>query len=238
MSNQTDEITISNQRGYYAGFISRALAFIVDTVLLSLSFIFLAWLINFLTFTMNLNATMNYLSQNVFPGLQPILEFIRSPLFQALLSFVIIMSYYVICWSVAGESIGKALFGLKIVPLRGGRLSFRRSIIRYLSYYLSGIAFGLGFIWVLVDDRRLAWHDKIARTCVIYTWEARPDEMFLSRALKQLNARSQALKRLLRRKSKKSTGQSSESIEALDFQALAEKAFMEENNLQETNIHK
>jgi len=27
---------------------------------------------------------------------------------------------------------------------------------------------GLGFLAMLVDDRRQAWHDKIARTCVIY----------------------------------------------------------------------
>ena len=31
---------------------------------------------------------------------------------------------------------------------------------------------GLGVLWVIVDDRRQGWHDKLAHTCVIYAWNA------------------------------------------------------------------
>lgn len=44
---------------------------------------------------------------------------------------------------------------------------------RVLGYYISFLALFLGFLWVLVDDRRQGWHDKIADTIVVYDWEAR-----------------------------------------------------------------
>lgn len=34
---------------------------------------------------------------------------------------------------------------------------------------LSGMFFSLGYIWAAFDNRKQAWHDKIAGTCVIYT---------------------------------------------------------------------
>jgi uncharacterized RDD family membrane protein YckC len=43
--------------------------------------------------------------------------------------------------------------------------------------------FFLGFLWILIDNRRQGWHDKMAGTCVIYNWPARPDENFLRKRL-------------------------------------------------------
>ncbi len=34
---------------------------------------------------------------------------------------------------------------------------------RLLALALSGAALGLGYLWALVDDDRLAWHDRISR---------------------------------------------------------------------------
>jgi uncharacterized RDD family membrane protein YckC len=44
----------------------------------------------------------------------------------------------------------------------------------------------LGFFWILIDDRRQGWHDKIAGTLVIYTWEAHHEERFLSDRINEL----------------------------------------------------
>ena len=44
---------------------------------------------------------------------------------------------------------------------------------RLLTYGLSLAAVGIGFLFILSDDRRQGWHDKIAGTCVIYSWKAR-----------------------------------------------------------------
>jgi uncharacterized RDD family membrane protein YckC len=40
---------------------------------------------------------------------------------------------------------------------------------------------------VLVDDRRRAWHDRLAGTAVVHSWRARPDEAFLRDAIDRLS---------------------------------------------------
>ncbi|MEJ2212034.1 MAG: RDD family protein, partial [Anaerolineae bacterium] len=80
-----------------------------------------------------------------------------------LLSFV----YYVGFWLLAGQTPGKAFLGVAVVRADGGRLRAGAAIVRWLGYWLSGILF-LGYLWILVDNRRQAWHDKLARTLVVY----------------------------------------------------------------------
>ncbi len=38
---------------------------------------------------------------------------------------------------------------------------------RYLGYYVSIFALGVGFLWVAFDPRKQGWHDKMAGTVVI-----------------------------------------------------------------------
>jgi uncharacterized RDD family membrane protein YckC len=75
--------------------------------------------------------------------------------------------YCVTGWTLAGRTLGKALFGLRVVDRRGGHPSFWRSILRLIGYLVSAI-FWLGFFWIAVDRRHEGFHDKIARTRVIY----------------------------------------------------------------------
>jgi uncharacterized RDD family membrane protein YckC len=44
---------------------------------------------------------------------------------------------------------------------------------RFLGYILSIFAMWIGFLWILLDNRRQGWPDKIAGTFVIYAWDAR-----------------------------------------------------------------
>lgn len=78
--------------------------------------------------------------------------------------------------------------GLRVVRMDGSKLSPWLAFVRVVGYIISAIPLYLGFLWIFVDDRRQAWHDKLAGTCVIYTWAARPDERFLAEETKQLSA--------------------------------------------------
>jgi uncharacterized RDD family membrane protein YckC len=79
----------------------------------------------------------------------------------------IVVVYFVACWAAWGQTIGDALLGLKVVTRDGGPVSLSRSIVRYLMQVVSSAAFFLGLLWVLVDDRRLGWHDHLAGTQVV-----------------------------------------------------------------------
>ena len=42
-------------------------------------------------------------------------------------------------------------------------------IVRYLGYFPSTLCLGLGFFWIIWDEKHQGWHDKLARTVVVET---------------------------------------------------------------------
>ena len=71
-------------------------------------------------------------------------------------------------WVAKQATPGKMLLSLRVVDAKtGGSLSVGQSIARYLGYFVSGIPFGLGLIWVGIDSKKQGWHDKIAGTVVV-----------------------------------------------------------------------
>jgi uncharacterized RDD family membrane protein YckC len=72
-------------------------------------------------------------------------------------------------WMLAGQTPGKRVMGVRIVRTDGQRLKWGNAIRREVGYGISTILF-LGYLWVLVDNRRQGWHDKLAGTMVVYAW--------------------------------------------------------------------
>jgi uncharacterized RDD family membrane protein YckC len=72
-------------------------------------------------------------------------------------------------WRRYGATPGKMAVGAKIVDAQGGeRPSTARLVLRYLAYLVSALPLCLGFIWIGISRRKQGFHDKIARTMVIY----------------------------------------------------------------------
>ncbi len=182
--------------GQYAGFTSRVIAFVLDITIVSLILVIVGWFIALFINNFNVLNNLEALSRT-FPGISLVIDLIFSPITATILSVTFIFSYYVFFFFLTGQTLGKAFMGLKVVPLHGGKMPLWRAVVRYLGLYVSAIPLGLGYLWVLVDDRRLAWHDKLAGTCVIYAWNAKPDEKFLAGAIEELQARQQAVRAFL-----------------------------------------
>ena len=51
----------------------------------------------------------------------------------------------------------------------GKRLKLRNAIWRQLGYFISTILY-LGFIWIIFDNKRQGFHDKLGGTIVTYSW--------------------------------------------------------------------
>ncbi len=84
-----------------------------------------------------------------------------------LLAALIQMLYYTIL-TARGATVGKKVFGMRVVTADGQNIGFGRSLLRHtVGYFISGIVFGLGFIWIGFDPHKQGWHDKIARTYVV-----------------------------------------------------------------------
>ncbi|MBX3146262.1 MAG: RDD family protein [Gemmatimonadales bacterium] len=68
-----------------------------------------------------------------------------------------------------GLSPGKQLLGLQVVNQQSGAIPglatmFVREIV---GRFLSGLVFGVGYLWALFDKNAQAWHDKLAGTVVV-----------------------------------------------------------------------
>lgn len=69
-----------------------------------------------------------------------------------------------------GATPGKRLLGLRVLDEFGAdTIGYRRAAIRRVTYLIGGLAIYLGWLWIFVDDRHQAWHDKAAHTIVVYT---------------------------------------------------------------------
>ena len=85
-----------------------------------------------------------------------------------LITWILPMVAVIWFWTAKQATPGKMLLSLRVVDAKtGGSLSAGQSIARYLGYFVSGIPFGLGLIWVGIDKKKQGWHDKIAGTVVI-----------------------------------------------------------------------
>jgi hypothetical protein len=73
-----------------------------------------------------------------------------------------------LCWWKWSSSPGKMIMRLKIVdakteqPIKGWQI-----VMRVFGYFISGLPFGLGFIWISFNKRRQGWHDMLANTVVV-----------------------------------------------------------------------
>lgn len=105
------------------------------------------------------------------------------------LSVVINPLYFAVFWTLGGQTPGQYLMGVRVVRLDGKRLTFLRSLVRWVGLIVSLFPLGLGYLWCLWDDRRQIFADKMARTVVVYAWDARQNEFLLDRIWKQLRRR-------------------------------------------------
>lgn len=77
------------------------------------------------------------------------------------------LAYFTIFHACGGQTIGKLLLGLRVEDVAGGPLPWGRSFLRTVGQFTSALPLGAGFLWVLVDPSRRAWHDYLALSRVV-----------------------------------------------------------------------
>jgi uncharacterized RDD family membrane protein YckC len=74
--------------------------------------------------------------------------------------------YFMTAWN--GQTPGKRAVKIRVVRLDGQPITAGTAFARNIfGYFISGIVIGLGFLWILFDEKGQGWHDKIAKTMVI-----------------------------------------------------------------------
>jgi uncharacterized RDD family membrane protein YckC len=181
-------------QGQYAGFLSRAAALIIDMLFIFISIIVVTW---FVTTLLNQFLGLDVSACPANTGTRTtLIVYLCEGSRIFLWGFGLLFGpvYFIALWTLTGQTIGKYIMGVRIVRLNGRHVNLLTAIIRYIGYFVSLIPFGLGFLRVLISDRRRGWHDMMAGTCVIYAWEAHQNERFLDRAKQYVKRRRREAK--------------------------------------------
>jgi uncharacterized RDD family membrane protein YckC len=70
-------------------------------------------------------------------------------------------------WTHGGQTLGMRAWRLKLVARDGKPADWRKSLLRFGGAVLSAAALGLGYLWILLDPERLAWHDRLSGTRLV-----------------------------------------------------------------------
>ncbi|HEY0280103.1 MAG TPA: RDD family protein [Solirubrobacterales bacterium] len=134
----------------HAGVVSRGLAFLIDAMVVNLSFTVLAGAATLIV------TFFGGSGEGVPTGAIAAGSF---------LWLVVVSVYLAGFWGLEGQTIGMRFLGIK---LSERRLPLRRSIRRLIGLGLSAITFGIGFLGVVFGEGRRGWADRMAGTEVVY----------------------------------------------------------------------
>lgn len=85
--------------------------------------------------------------------------------------FLFAIYYFVFLLGRTGQTLGRKAVGIKVVDkMTGQPIGPGRAFLRYLVQSVaSGAICGLGYLWMLWDEEKQTWHDKVANSYVITT---------------------------------------------------------------------
>jgi uncharacterized RDD family membrane protein YckC len=136
-----------------AGFVTRALGIAIDAAIINGAFFALSAGFSFL-----MEAIFGEFDTSSAPALA-----LGTTTFLAILT-----GYLLFFWTLAGQTLGMRLLGIRVIDFKGDpHLDMRTAVRRLVGVVLSVLTLGIGFLAVLVSDRRRGLMDGIANTEVI-----------------------------------------------------------------------
>jgi len=136
----------------YAGLVSRTVAVAIDAVTLTIGFAIASGVLGLI---LSLFTAVEVSSPGAVLG-------------AAAMWSVVVSGYFVLFWTLTGETPGMRLMALRVINRDGDPLGFGQALLRLIGAILAAIPFFAGYLLILVDDRRRGLHDMIAGTTVVY----------------------------------------------------------------------
>lgn len=80
----------------------------------------------------------------------------------------ICLAFYAGFWTHGGQTLGMKTWRLRVQQADGRPITLRQAVMRFFASLLALAPAGLGYLWMLVDRDKKAWHDRLSGTIVIY----------------------------------------------------------------------
>ena len=96
------------------------------------------------------------------PRTNPLLEFV----YRAVL-VLLVVGFFGLFWTRRGQTLGMASWRLRVEREDGSLLGWGDTLRRLGWSLLSLLPLGLGYLWIVFDPLRRAWHDRLSGTRVV-----------------------------------------------------------------------
>lgn len=147
---QTLPVAARALQGERAGFFTRAIAAVIDVVIVGAIMIGI-WIAVWL-FLLVFNPLVEY-------GMP-------RPGYFVLGGYFLMWAYWSWGWATSGRSIGQGLMGIRVLDRKDCFPSWKMAVVR--SAFC--VTFQLGIVWILVSRRNRSVQDVVLRTSVIHDW--------------------------------------------------------------------
>ena len=137
-----------------AGLVTRAIAGVVDLLLVLLMFI-----LGYLLFA----AADLVIAPGRFHWPEP------GSATLAWIGILSMVAYLSAAWSTTGRTAGDQLMGIRVVNVLGERIT----VVRALARSVLSVVFPIGLLWCALDRRRRSLQDVLVGTVVMYDWQSR-----------------------------------------------------------------
>ncbi|MCH8497393.1 MAG: RDD family protein [Marinobacter sp.] len=88
------------------------------------------------------------------------------PLLTSIL-FVVLYLFFAYFWTRTGQTLGMQVWRIRIENTNGTSISWLQALLRFMMGWVSWLALGLGYLWMLVDKQKLTWTDRFSESRVV-----------------------------------------------------------------------
>jgi uncharacterized RDD family membrane protein YckC len=89
------------------------------------------------------------------------------PVYQSTL-FISVFCFFGFFWTRSGQTIGMIAWRIRVQSKEGLSITWPQALIRFFTALFSFAIFGLGYLWMLLNDEKLTWQDKTSNTEIVY----------------------------------------------------------------------
>jgi uncharacterized RDD family membrane protein YckC len=111
--------------------------------------------------------TLAYLPLAMGMGIENLAEHPVARHLMTLWMLFVAVGFHAWFWTHGGQTLGMRAWRLRLIADDGGKVALKQALVRYAVAILSWLALGVGFLWILVDREKRAWHDIASGTRLI-----------------------------------------------------------------------
>ena len=81
--------------------------------------------------------------------------------------FIVSFLFFGWFWTHGGQTLGMKTWHIQLVSTNNQAVTWQQALIRYLVAIISWALIGLGFVWSLLNVKKVTWHDILSNTILI-----------------------------------------------------------------------